>query len=79
MALLPAVRCRRNLAMLPALCSAAVPCILGPTLLAPPAPPPLQGYLTGLGGNSLLLSYFATKREANAVVVQVSSRAAPSP
>lgn len=28
------------------------------------------GYLTGLGGNSLLLSYFATKREANAVVVQ---------
>lgn len=28
------------------------------------------GYLTGLGGNSLLLSYFATKKEGNAVVVQ---------
>jgi lipid-A-disaccharide synthase-like uncharacterized protein len=27
-------------------------------------------YLTGLGGNSLLLSYFAAKRETNAVVVQ---------
>ena len=32
--------------------------------------PTLQGYLTGLGGNSLLLSYFAAKREMNAVVVQ---------
>ena len=46
-----------------------------PTALLRPAPPPnlpacLQGYLTGLGGNSLLLSYFAAKREMNAVVVQ---------
>lgn len=30
----------------------------------------VQSYLTGLGGNSLLLSYFAAKRETNAVVVQ---------
>lgn len=35
--------------------------------MAPAAP---QGYLTGLGGNSLLLSYFAAKKETNAVVVQ---------
>ncbi len=40
------------------------------THLAAAAAPSLQGYLTGLGGNSLLLSYFASKREANAVVVQ---------
>jgi hypothetical protein len=32
--------------------------------------PLLQSYLTGLGGNTLLLSYFAGKREVNAVVVQ---------
>ena len=32
--------------------------------------PPVQGFLTGLGGNSLLLSYFAAKQETNAVVVQ---------
>lgn len=30
----------------------------------------LQSYLTGLGGNTLLLSYFASKFEKNAVVVQ---------
>lgn len=45
-------------------------------LPAPPTPTQvalpcrLQSYLTGLGGNSLLLSYFAAKRETNAVVVQ---------
>ena len=31
-----------------------------------------MGFLTGLGGNSLLLSYFAAKREMNAVVVQAT-------
>jgi hypothetical protein len=30
----------------------------------------LQSYLTGLGGNTLLLSYFAGKHERNAVIVQ---------
>lgn len=36
----------------------------------PPLAPSVQSYITGLGGNSLLLSYFAAKRETNAVVVQ---------
>ena len=35
-----------------------------------PSLPPAQGYVTGLGGNTLLLSYFTSKRESSAVLVQ---------
>jgi hypothetical protein len=56
----------------PALPSAAR--LLHPSPASPTPPsllcPPPQGYLTGLGGNTLLLNYFTAKREGAAVLVQ---------
>ena len=40
------------------------------TTAAAPALQNTQGYLTGLGGNTLLLSYFTQRREGSAVLVQ---------